>query len=73
MEKKYAVVQCSNGSFSIVSEHGNDLVAARNAYWNRCAALNSAPDVISACVMLTNEKLEVVEGKVEYIYHDTEE
>ena len=69
MENKYAVVQCSNGSFSIVSEHNSDLIAARNAYWNTCSSLNSAPDVISACVMLTNEKLEVVEGKVEYIYH----
>ena len=66
---KYSVEQCVNGNFSIVSEHNEDISAARNAFWDRCKALNSASDVHKGVVRVTDENLEVVEGKIEYIYH----
>lgn len=70
---KYAVTKVSNGNFFIVSEHGNDLQAARNAYWDQCKALNNASDVVSATVAIIDENQDVVEGKKEYISHPAAE
>lgn len=69
---KYAVVSTSNGTFSIDAEWNNNLQGARNSYWDRCKALNAAPDVIRAVVTLVNENWDVVEDKKEIIEHEVE-
>ena len=70
---KYALSQVSNGSFSIVSEHGTDKQAAFVAFHDRCKILWNAPDVVTATVEVVDENLDVVEGKKEYISHLLEE
>ena len=69
---RYAVTKVVNGNFFIVSEHGEDLSAAKNAFWDQCKILNSAPDVITATVAVMDENQDVVEGKKEYISHVVE-
>ena len=49
------VAQCSNGSFSIVSEHGNNLRAAKKSFYHTCEILESADDVVTATVVLMDE------------------
>ena len=70
---KFAVIQCSNGSFSVVSEHGEDKQAAFVKFHDRCKVLWNAPDVITATVAVIDENLDVVEGKKEYITHAQDE
>ena len=70
---KYAVVSCSNGTFKIESEWTDNLQGARNSYWDKCKAFNSAPDVVTATVAIIDENQDVVEGKKEYISHSQEE
>ncbi len=67
---KYSLIQCSNGSFSVVSEHGDNKQAAFVAFHDRCKILWNAADVKTACVSVMDENIDVVEGKVEYIKHD---
>jgi hypothetical protein len=68
----YAVVQCVNGAFSIVSEHGENLQQARYAFHNRCAILWNAPDVEVGYVAILASDLTYVDGRIEKITHDTE-
>ncbi len=72
MNVKYALIQCSNGSFSIVSEHGENLQAARVAFHDRCKILWNAPDVIEGRVAIIDSNLSYVDGKIEEISHSTE-
>lgn len=58
---KYSLIQVSNGNYSIVSEH-SDLNASKVAFHNTAAALWNAPDVNTACIMITDENLDVVGG-----------
>ena len=67
---KLAVIQCSNGSFSIVSEHGEDKRAAIVAFHERSKILWNAADVITGEVAIVDEQLDVVEGYKEYITHE---
>lgn len=67
---KLAVIQCVNGSFSIVSEHGDNKQAARLAYFERCKILWNAADVITGEVAIVDEQLDVVEGYKEFISHE---
>jgi len=69
METKYAVVQCSNGGFRIISEHGTDLQAARVAFHDRCKILWNAPDVIEARVGILDSNLTYVDGHIEAVSH----
>ena len=69
---KYALSQVSNGSFSIVSEHGTDKQAAIVAFHDRCRILWNAPDVVTATVAVIDENQNVVDGKKEYIAHEVE-
>lgn len=62
---KYALIQVSNGNYSIVSEH-TDLNAAKVAFHNTAAALWNAPDVNTACIMLVDENLDVIGGNGGY-------
>lgn len=66
----YALIKCVNGNFSIVSEHGENIEAARTAYYTQCAALSNAPDVISSQIMVVNEFLQPVMGLSANIGHD---
>lgn len=66
---KYALIQCVNGNFSIVSEHGDDLQAARVAFHDRCKNLWNAPDVIEGFVAIIDSNLTYVDGKIEKIEH----
>lgn len=70
---KYALVQCVNGNFSIVSEHGENLQAARVAFHDRCKILWNAEDVVEAHVAIIDSNLTFVDGRVEVITHETEE
>ena len=67
---KYTLIQVSNGSFSVVSEHGTNKQAAFVAFHDRAKILWNAPDVVTATVAVVDENLDVVEGKKEYIVHE---
>ena len=69
---KYAVTSNVNGNFKIESEWDNNLTGARNSFWDKCKAYNSAPDVVTAVVKLIDERLDTVENKVEHISHEVE-
>lgn len=66
---KYALVNVVNGNFAIVSEHGEDLRAAKVAFHQRCAVLENADDVITAEVKIMDENLDNTEGYKEFIFH----
>lgn len=68
----YAVIQCANGAFSVVSEHGENLQQARVAFHDRCKILWNAPDVITGYVAILASDLTYVDGRVEMISHVTE-
>lgn len=59
---KYSVIQCVNGNFSIVSEHG-DTKSGIVAFHNLCAALWNEESVITARVNLVDENYYVVDGR----------
>ena len=62
MAEKFALVQCVNGNFSVVSEHGT-ADAGKVAFHNLSAALWNEPDVITARINLVDENYFVVEGR----------
>jgi len=66
---KYAVIKVINGSYYVHAEGFTDLMRAKMSYHGLCQTLWNAYDVISACVEIVNEKLEVVEGYKEEITH----
>jgi hypothetical protein len=70
---KYALIQCVNGNFSIVSEHGENLQAARVAFHDRCKILWNASDVITATVAIVDSNLTYVDGRIEIITHEMTE
>ena len=72
MNTKYVLVQSVNGNFSIVSEHGEDLQAARVAFHDRCKILWNAPDVIEGRVAIIDSNLSYVDGRIEVITHAPE-
>ena len=43
--------------------------AAKVFYYGLCQSLWNAPDVITACVMIVDENLDVVPGYKEFISH----
>ena len=67
----YAIIQVSNGSYSIVAEGITNLDSAKVQWHNVCAALWNAPDVQSACVMIADQNLDAVEEYKECIKHPT--
>lgn len=69
---RYAVIQCSNGNFKIVSEWSS-LDKARVNYHATCSALWNASDVKTASVVIVDERLNILEGCVERdIIHDAQ-
>lgn len=68
---KYAIVKVINGNYSVHSEGITDVNAAKTGFHTLCATLWNAPDVETACVMVTDENLDVVQGYKEFIDHRT--
>lgn len=66
---KYAIIKVINGNYNIHAEGIAALDSAKTQFHGLCQTLWSAPDVITACVMITDENLDVVEGYKEFIYH----
>lgn len=64
---KYAVAQCSNGNFSVVSEWGDKDKAIVN-FHSVCTTLWNAQDVEHATVVVIDEKFGI--HKIEYIKYD---
>lgn len=67
---KYAVITCTNGNFTVSSEHGTNKQQALVAFHQLCAAFWNAPDVTTAMIKVVDENLDTVDGKMEYITHD---
>lgn len=67
---KYSIIKVVNGIFSIDSEWGENLTGAKTAFHGVCQTLWSAPDVITAYVMIADEQLDAVEGYKEFIHHE---
>ena len=65
---KYAIVKVTDGNYNIHTEHST-VTAAKVEFHNLAAALWNAHDVITACVMITDENLDVVQGYREFISH----
>lgn len=65
----YAVVKVSNGSYSIASEGWTDKEKAIVDFLDKAKTLHNASDVQTACVMIVDENLDIVEGYKEYINH----
>lgn len=68
---KYAVIQCSNGNFSVVSEW-SDLNKAIVNFHSVCMNLWNAQDVVTASVTIVDENLVAFEKYREIISHPVE-
>lgn len=66
---KYAIIKNINGNFFVHAEGFTALDTAKTEFHTLCATLWNAPDVESACVMIVNSQLEIVEGYKEYIHY----
>ena len=66
---KYAIVKVINGNYAIHAEGITDVVSAKVGFHGLCQTLWNAEDVETACVMITDENLDVVEGYKEFISH----
>ena len=67
---KYALIQCVNGSYSVVSEGYQTEQAALIAFHDRCKILWNAADVITGEVAIVDEQLDVYHGYKELIRHE---
>jgi hypothetical protein len=66
---KYAIIKVINGNYAVHAEGIIDMNNAKVNFHGLCQTLWSAPDVITACVMIVDENLDVVEGYKEFISH----
>lgn len=66
---KYAIIQVINGNYSVYAEGITDVASAKTQFHGLCQVLWNAPDVLTACVMIADENLNVVEGYREFISH----
>ena len=69
---KFAVVECNNGNFNILSEWTDNKQGAIVNFHNTCAAYWNTQDVKRAMVKILDEDLNVVDGKQELIFHPDE-
>lgn len=67
---KLSIIQCVNGSFSVVAEGMTTEQAALVAFHDRCKILWNAPDVITGEVAILDEQLDVYHGCKELITHE---
>ena len=70
--ENYTLIQSVNGHFSVISEHGDNLQAARVAFHDRCKILWNSLDVIEGYVAIVDSNLTYVDGRIEYIAHPVE-
>ena len=66
---KYAIVKVINGNYSIHAEGITDLSSAKSQFHGLCQTLWGAPDVITGCVVITDEYLQCVGPYREVITH----
>lgn len=66
---KYAIVKVINGNYFIHSEDITDTDKAKVQFHSLCQTFWNSSDVITACVMITDENLDIVEGYKEFISH----
>ena len=69
MEEKYAIYKCVNGSFFLVSEHGNNLQQAIVNFLAEDRALWNEPSVIKATIAIYDQNFDVVDGRIDHIKH----
>lgn len=69
---KYAIVKVINGNYFIHAEGISEINSAKTQFHGVCQTLWNAADVETACVMITDENLDVVEGYKEFISKITE-
>lgn len=70
----YAVIQVTNGNFTVKSEHGESKKAARIAFHSLCAAIDADKQFSGkACVEVVNEQLDCVDGLRAFFDTTTEE
>ena len=66
---KYAIINVVNGNYAVQAEGITDMNNAKVQLHGRCQTLWNASDVQTACVMITDENLDVVQGYKEFIFH----
>ena len=59
---KYALIQITNGNYTIKSEHG-DIEKAKGAYNALCSALHNDSAEFHATVGLVDENMDILEGR----------
>lgn len=67
----YAVIKVINGNYFIDAEGITNLASAKTLFHDLCQTLWSAPDVVTAHVMIADEQLDPVEGYKEFIHHES--
>lgn len=68
---RYSLIAVTNGNFAVKSEHGENKQAALVAFHQLSAAYWNAPDVTTAMIKVVDENLDTVDGKMEYITHES--
>ncbi len=66
---KYAILKVINGNYFVHAEGITDLDSAKAQYHGLCQTLWNAPDVQTACVMISDENFGMVDGYLERISH----
>ena len=56
---KYAIIKVVNGNYFVHAEGITNLVDAKTQYHGLCQVLWNAPDVITGCVAIVDENLEI--------------
>lgn len=69
---KYAIIKTINGTYKVDSEGFTDVNKAKVKFHGVCQTLWNTSDVITACVMIVDENLDVVQGYKEFITHPVE-
>ena len=67
-----SLVQCVNGNYSVVAEGLAPGKQAKVNFYQKCATLWNADDVLTGEVAVLNEQLEVWDGCKEQIVHAVE-
>ena len=70
---KFAIIKVINGNYFVHAEGIADLTSAKTQFHGLCQTLWNAPDVYSACVMITDANLDAVDGYKEFVYHEYQE
>lgn len=69
--KRYAIIKCINGAFTIDAEYG-ELEKAKVRFHAVAQTLWSADDVKTAKIEIVDEQLNCVEDYREFVHHDPE-